>query len=71
MSFQQRIRPSQFLLVREAADRLGRSPAGILAALKRGDIPGGEPLYTDSRGRQRWRIRRAPFERWIALLTIL
>lgn len=61
-----KLRPTRWMRVREVADRLGWTNAGVLAALSGGRIPGGEVLLLDARGRKQWRVLREAFEPWLA-----
>ena len=60
-----RLQPTTWMRVREVADRLGWTTTGVLLALGRGRIPGGEVLQLDGRGRKQWRVRRGIFEPWL------
>lgn len=53
--------------VQEVVHDLGLSRQTIVRLLKTGRVPGGELLYTTDRGRERWVVDRAVYERWRAL----
>jgi excisionase family DNA binding protein len=50
----------------EIARRIGVSRATAKRLVRTGEIPGGRILYTDIAGVERWRVLRAPAEKWIA-----
>jgi hypothetical protein len=53
--------------VQELVHDLGLSRQTIVRLLKTGRVPGGERLYTTDKGRERWVVDRAIYERWRAL----